>query len=74
MQKVTLVIGAASSLAEQLVNVGDFLAMQTGQGQPSFDGGAGAVSFPTQLQVTQYTELMTWLQNQHQQYQQLLRV
>ncbi|WP_279379423.1 DUF3053 family protein [Sodalis glossinidius] len=50
VQKVTPGIGAASSLAEQLVHVGDFLAMQTGQGQPSFDGGA--VSFPTQLQVT----------------------
>lgn len=39
--------------------------MQTGQGQPSYEGGS--VSFPTQLQVTQYNELMTGLQNQHQQ-------
>ncbi|MGL9723127.1 DUF3053 domain-containing protein [Sodalis sp. (in: enterobacteria)] len=65
IQKVTPVICAASSLAEQLVHVGDFLAMQTGQGQPSYEGGS--VSFPTQLQVTQYNELMTGLQNQHQQ-------
>lgn len=61
--RVTPVIGAASTLSATLIQVGNFLNAQNGQ----VTYGTGTLAFPTQLQATQYNELMKGLQSQHQQ-------